>query len=98
LITLGLKLVKFFFNSKNIEEVERMEYICDEIIPISQSLKKCIYTSKLWLWLQFFGEFFIVKNLSSPLRLIVESRLILTKSELEFQIVVMSILKYFACV
>jgi hypothetical protein len=36
--------------------------------------------------------------LSSPLHLIVESRLILTKNELEFQIFVMSILKYFACV
>jgi hypothetical protein len=36
--------------------------------------------------------------LSSFFHLIVESRLILTKSELEFQIVVMSILKYFACV
>jgi hypothetical protein len=36
--------------------------------------------------------------LYSLFHLIVESRLILTKSELEFQIVVMSILKYFACV
>jgi hypothetical protein len=36
--------------------------------------------------------------LCSPIRLIVESRLILTKSELEFQIVIMSILKYFSCV
>jgi hypothetical protein len=35
-----------------------MEYICDKRIYSSQSLKNCIYTSKLGLWMEFLGQIF----------------------------------------
>jgi hypothetical protein len=53
LISFRFNLINFLKNSTKIEKLEHMEYICDK--KPSKSLKICIYTSKVGLWV--FGQF-----------------------------------------
>jgi hypothetical protein len=41
--------------------IEELEYIFDKII-LSQNLKICAYISKLRLWVELFGDFFLMVN------------------------------------
>jgi hypothetical protein len=49
-------------NPTNIENFEHMVHICDKIIPVTK-FEIWIYTSKLGLWKDFLGEFFMVYDI-----------------------------------
>jgi hypothetical protein len=50
------KLINFF-KTKNVKELEHMEYIRDEVILVTKHEKLHIYF-KPKLWVEFFVEFF----------------------------------------
>jgi hypothetical protein len=53
-LDLNLRQSTFLKTLTNTSEFQHMKYICDEIILVTEYEK----SSKLGLWVEFFGEFF----------------------------------------